>query len=419
MIDSFTSLVNPGMPIPYYITELTGIDNEMVADAPVFAEIADTLLKYLDDSIFVAHNVGFDFTILQYEFRRVGIQFDSDRHCTVRLSRKHMPELGSFGLGSICRALEIPNEARHRAFGDARATVDVLHHLIRISDGNLSFPRHYKALIPEQIDPQRFMGLPESPGNLFFHDHEGTVIFTSAADNVQDGALQILKKKGQKKYSFIDELVWDATYELSPTGLIAQLRHSYLLDHYRPSKNGRRFKKYSWTLTVRPNLHDYHALELVPAAKVVDGAVNFLTKREAKTYLEIKIRNHQLDPGLVLIDGESVLADPGMSSLSHLSGRATLSAPHAYNDRVEAALHNRFASAHGVFVEKADQGRMGIYLIKDAEYFGYTSFEENDTTSQWEILASVERDPYQWYNQHILYQQVATRKDLQWRPMTF
>ena len=134
VVDSFTSLVNPLMPIPHHITRITGIDNAMVADAPKFFEIAKRVVEITQDTIFVAHNVRFDYSFIQKEFRQLGYTYTRPQLCTVKLSRKVIPGYASYSLGKLCKALGIHNEARHRAWGDASATVNLLELLLEKSE---------------------------------------------------------------------------------------------------------------------------------------------------------------------------------------------------------------------------------------------------------------------------------------------
>ena len=123
VIDEFTSLINPESFIPAHITALTGIDNQLVADAPRFEAVAHKILNITEDTIFVAHNVNFDYNVISGEFKRIGIDFDRKKLCTVRLSRRLLPGHRSYSLGKLCKALDINLVDRHRARGDAEATV--------------------------------------------------------------------------------------------------------------------------------------------------------------------------------------------------------------------------------------------------------------------------------------------------------
>lgn len=123
---SFSSLVNPECYIPDYITRLTGIDNRMVEHAPKFYEIAKTIVELTAGNIFVAHNVMFDYSFIREEFKRLGYDFKRKTLCTVKLGRKYLPGHRSYSLGNICSDLNIIIEGRHRAAGDALATVRLL-----------------------------------------------------------------------------------------------------------------------------------------------------------------------------------------------------------------------------------------------------------------------------------------------------
>jgi DNA polymerase III subunit epsilon len=121
--DSYTSLINPECYIPGFITNLTGIDNEMVKTAPRFYEVARKIVELTQDTIFVAHNVSFDYKFIQEEFRRLGYDYQRKTMCTVRMGRKFLPGHKSYSLGKLCSELGISINGRHRAAGDALATV--------------------------------------------------------------------------------------------------------------------------------------------------------------------------------------------------------------------------------------------------------------------------------------------------------
>jgi len=122
---SFTSLINPECYIPGFITNLTGIDNEMVRNAPKFYEVAKEIVEMTKDMIFVAHNVSFDYRFIQEEFKRLGYTYERQTMCTVRMGRKYIPGFKSYSLGKLCQELGISINGRHRAAGDALATVKV------------------------------------------------------------------------------------------------------------------------------------------------------------------------------------------------------------------------------------------------------------------------------------------------------
>jgi DNA polymerase III epsilon subunit family exonuclease len=127
IVDKFLSLVNPEIPIPRFVMALTGISNEMVKSAPVFADVAPRWLDFVSDSVLVAHNAAFDTTFLNHEISRVypGHRMVNPHLCTVRLSRRVLPELTNHRLDTIASHFSIPIISRHRAGSDALATAEI------------------------------------------------------------------------------------------------------------------------------------------------------------------------------------------------------------------------------------------------------------------------------------------------------
>jgi len=130
VVDEFTSLINPEKNIPPFITGLTGISNEMVADAPRFYEIARKIVEITEDKTLVGHNVSFDYRFIRQEFANLGYEYRRNSICTVQLSRKLLPGHKSYSLGKLCSNLDIHIKDRHRASGDAYATVKLFELLL-------------------------------------------------------------------------------------------------------------------------------------------------------------------------------------------------------------------------------------------------------------------------------------------------
>ncbi|HKG46474.1 MAG TPA: exonuclease domain-containing protein [Pyrinomonadaceae bacterium] len=127
IVDKFVSLVNPEIPIPRFVASLTGISNDMVKDAPVFADVAPRWLDFVNDSVLVAHNAPFDTSFLNHEISRVypGHRMVNAHLCTVRLSRRALPDLSNHRLETIASHFSIPIASRHRAGSDALATAEI------------------------------------------------------------------------------------------------------------------------------------------------------------------------------------------------------------------------------------------------------------------------------------------------------
>src|SRR5690606_6525484 len=188
-IDRFDSLINPRRPIPPAIWSLTGISNAMVEDAPYFAEVAERIFTLLKDRVFVAHNVNFDYSFIRHELEEAGYSWNPTKLCTVRMSRKLCPGLGSYSLGNLCSKLSIPISNRHRAGGDVDATTLLFERLLaldkegavaemqRRSSGDQRLPPNVSRSDVEQLPPQ--------PGVYYFMDKTGKVLYAGKAVNLK------------------------------------------------------------------------------------------------------------------------------------------------------------------------------------------------------------------------------------------
>jgi len=128
---SFSTLINPEMDIPFFITRLTGIDNQMVKNSPKFYQVAKKIVEMTVGHVFIAHNVHFDYNFIKEEFKRLGYNYWCKKLCTVQLARKLLPGYKSYSLGNLCAELNIEINGRHRAAGDALATVKLFEILLK------------------------------------------------------------------------------------------------------------------------------------------------------------------------------------------------------------------------------------------------------------------------------------------------
>lgn len=190
VVEQYHSLVNPGQAIPVYITALTGISNAMVATAPAFEEIADEVWTLLQDAIFVAHNVNFDYSFVKHHLKNCGYELSSKKLCTVRMGRKIFPGLPSYSLGNFCRSLGIAIQDRHRALGDARATVQLFEQMLQQEGAADVVNKMLKKTsaeqwLPSALDKKEIDALPAKPGVYYFHNAAGKVIYVGKAVNIK------------------------------------------------------------------------------------------------------------------------------------------------------------------------------------------------------------------------------------------
>ncbi|MDQ3472817.1 MAG: exonuclease domain-containing protein [Acidobacteriota bacterium] len=160
IVDKFLTLVNPEIPIPRFVISLTGITNEMVKAAPVFAEVAPRWLDFVSDAVLIAHNAPFDTSFLNHEISRVypGHRMVNSHLCTVRLSRRDYPGLNNYRLDTVADHFSIPISHRHRAGSDALATAEVFLHLLsRFEDHgvtDLAAARRFQFFEPTNREPR-------------------------------------------------------------------------------------------------------------------------------------------------------------------------------------------------------------------------------------------------------------------------
>lgn len=186
--DEFVSLVNPECTIPYFITQLTGITNDMVAGAPKFYELAKSMVEFMADTTFVAHNVFFDFNVLKKEFQELGYDFKTDKLCTVKLARRVFPGHASYSLGKICPPLGINIKNRHRARGDAEATVELFKLILsKLSQEQVKSETssEHKLLLPSTLASDTLTKAPERAGVYYLRDEQGQILYIGKSINIK------------------------------------------------------------------------------------------------------------------------------------------------------------------------------------------------------------------------------------------
>ena len=240
IVNEFTSLVNPEQNIPPFITNLTGITNAMVRHAPKFYEIAKKVEEITADTIFVAHNVNFDYNIIKDEFKNLGFDFKRKKLCTVRLSRKIIPGLSSYSLGNICADENIPINGRHRAKGDAEATTELFRRLIERDDNFIinSFlnSRSREATLPPLLDKKVVDNLPETFGVYYFKNSAKEIIYVGKANNIKQRVISHFYDKKKKEREMCLEIAY-ISYSETGSELLALLLESSEIKNQYPKYN--------------------------------------------------------------------------------------------------------------------------------------------------------------------------------------
>lgn len=223
LIASYTTLINPTVKIPPYVRRLTGITNEMTDSAPKFRQVAKEIFKFVNEAIFVAHNVTFDYNVLKSEFKRIGIDWEAERVCTVKASRKIFPGKESYSLGKLSADLNITMENRHRAEGDARATLDLFHLLITTSTEQLHETisnEQTDYLLYEKYSHLKLHTIPSKTGLLEVKAKSGRTIYYRAANNLKKFAVAYIKQAEKNKKA---EDIAQICFTLTGSPLLAKI----------------------------------------------------------------------------------------------------------------------------------------------------------------------------------------------------
>ncbi len=377
IIEEFTSLVNPETYIPDYITALTGIDNYMVAKAPTFSAVAQAILDITAETIFVAHSVNFDYNAIRNEFKAIGIDFTRKKLCTVRLSRKLIPGHKSYSLGKICAALDININGRHRARGDAEATVILFEKLLHTEASETVFNDFLKksskeATLPPHLPSAVFNGIPNEAGIYYFKNKKGKVIYVGKAKDLKKRVLGHFYNKTEKELNLCRETA-DIDFELSGSELIALLMEDAAIKHYFPEFNQaskRNPKAYAIFKFEDRNgiLHlAYNTLKATP-----NPLLTFYTITDCRQFLERLCTEFELCPKYCHLQ-------EGVTQCSHYliktcRGICIEKEPvKHYNERVQKAIKTTIENTKDVIIKQ--KGRHAeeeaFVLIKNGLYLGY------------------------------------------------
>ncbi len=239
VVDQLITLVNPEKDIQPFVVQLTGINNKMLKNAPKFHEVAKRILEITEDCIIVAHNSSFDYRILKTEYKRLGYQFKRDTLCTVELSRKIIPDKPSYSLGKLCKSLGIPMNDRHRASGDALATIQLFKLLLNKDVDKTILKSTIKHFDSKKV-AEKLAGLveviPTIMGVYYLHKDDGEIIFMGKGSNIKkDLTNQFVKTT--KRALKVQEKTASISYESTGNMLLTSLKYFLELDVNKPKYN--------------------------------------------------------------------------------------------------------------------------------------------------------------------------------------
>jgi DNA polymerase-3 subunit epsilon len=346
IIDQWDTLINPERSIPDFITNITGITNEMVSDAPKFYEVAKKIVEMTEGAIFVAHNVRFDYGFIRAEFSKLGFTYTRKQLCTVRMSRKTFPGLKSYSLGNLIKHFNIHVNARHRALDDTLATAELFDHILEADQqGNqvndLVNRGIRESKLPANISLNDLHDLPESPGVYYFLNQHGQIVYIGKSINIQKRVMQHFAKITDKAAK-LQQKVHEINYTLTGSELIALLLENKEIKKHQPEINrALRHKSFPFAIYAAYDLHGYIYFGTQKKNKIGDKNAIVLHEypdlRAAKNALKRMISSFEL-----CSNRSDQSMGPG-SCFSYKVGKcrgACLNeeSPDAYNERAQLAI---------------------------------------------------------------------------------
>ncbi len=393
VVDQFISLVNPEIPIQPFVVKLTGINNEMLRLAPKFFEVAKRIIEITQDCIIVAHNASFDYRILRTEFRRLGYDFQAKTLCTVELAKIVIPEQPSYSLGKLVRALGIPMADRHRASGDALATVKLFKMLLDKDLNKEIVAAHIKFEIQKGIAPKLLdivASLPAKIGVYYIHDEQGKLIYIGKSRNIKKRINQHFTGTTTKCKKIQTE-VYTVTYDETGSELIALLKESEEIKINKPMLNRAQRKSiFQFALYAEKDEKGYLNLKLQKADARKKEITSFASLQEAKNAL-FRITAHyhlcQKYTGLYITKNECF-----QYKIKECDGACIGKIlPEEYNQRVQDFIEkNSFEDNNMILVDRGRNGsEHSAVLIENGIYKGYAFYDLNYQITNIEILKNI------------------------------
>ncbi|QLE02725.1 exonuclease [Galbibacter sp. BG1] len=391
-VDRFISLVNPEKEIQPFVVKLTGINNAMLQTAPKFHEVAKRIVEITDGTTLVAHNAQFDYRILQTEFRRLGYDFQRKSLCTVELAKELIPDQPSYSLGKLVRSLGIPVSDRHRASGDAQATVKLFKMLLAKDTSKQIVQSNIRSENIGQLNP-RLMDivaqLPTSVGVFYIHDTDGEIVYIAKSQNIQKRVNKIFASSSKKNKKLQKE-VKAVTYEETGNELIALLKENAEVKKNNPKYNVKHKKLFTHTLFAKENKEGYITLKIGKADNRKSYVTTFANYQQGYNFL------HSVGEEFSLCNKLN-----GLSGAKKNCYNYTIDKCHGaciekedvktYNKRVKKALY-KYGLQDNTFII-SDRGRevneRSAVYIKDGVFKGIGFYELNHQINNQTILESI------------------------------
>ncbi|MBP93266.1 MAG: exonuclease [Flavobacteriaceae bacterium] len=393
VVDQFISLINPEREIQPFVVNLTGINSKMLQTAPKFYEVAKRIVEMTDDCIIVAHNSQFDYRILKTEFNRLGFPFKRKTLCTVELSKKLIPGQDSYSLGKLARSLGIPVSDRHRANGDAMATVKLFKMLLSKDLEKVIVKDAIQVEAKKEISANLkniIKELPHITGVYYIHNAEGAIIYIGKSNNIKNRISQHFTNSSTKSKK-IQRDAAAVTYEHTGSELVALLKESEEIKRNKPIFNrALRRNIFTHALYSYTNSNGYINLVIEKADGRKKPITTFTNRQSAKSFLFNAVEEFQLCQKLTGLY-------PTKTSCFNFDIKQCLGAcieaesPESYNKRVlQLIAKNSYNDQNMVIIDRArDVDERSAILIEKGIFKGIGYFNLNYQITNVEVLQSI------------------------------
>lgn len=393
IVDQFISLVNPEQPIQPFVIGLTGINNEMLRNAPKFYEIARRIIEITSDCIVVAHNAQFDHRILRLEFRRLGYDFERKTLCTVELSKILIPEQPSYSLGKLVRALGIPVTDRHRASGDALATIKLFKMLLAKDSHKTILKENVKNEPSGRMDTKLIQildDLPSITGVYYLHNSAGDIIYIGKSRNIRKRVSQHFTTDLRQARE-IQKEVSSVSFEATGNELIALLKENEEIKQNKPKYN-KALKRsiFNYALYQFTDENGYINLQIGKADARKQNITTFTSLKQAKNVLHTIVESSQLCLRLTgLQTGKGSCFN---HSLKTCKGACIgEESPSEYNEKVLEVIKRYSYNDQNMLV--IDRGRevdeKSALLVEDGVFIGIGYFNLNYQLNNIDIVRNI------------------------------
>lgn len=415
VVDQFISLINPERDIQPFVVKLTGINNKMLRNAPKFYEVAKRIIEITEDCILVAHNAEFDYRILSLEFERLGFDYQKKTICTVQLSQELIPDQESYSLGKLTKSLGIPISNRHRASGDAFATVKLFKKLLDkdIEKKVVSSFIHTEKGVNEYNFNQLMEHLPAETGIYYMYNENGQIIYIGKSKNIKRRVRQHLTNTNPKSKK-LQRQTTTVLYEETGSELVALLKENEEIKKHKPKFN-RALKQtqFSYGLYLASDLNNYKNLN-ISKIKDISPITAFKSFKSGKHYLNNVAKKYNLCLKLCHLDQSPTHCFN--FQIDECFGACTQVEPHEiYNERVDSFIE-KLSFKNKTFAI-VDGGRThderSVILVKNGQYVGYGYIDLNYQVSNIEILENVITPAHNFHEaNHIIQIFIRTNKNI-------